>query len=184
MSHTLSPYASDAHPPLRSSLISSYDSAGLGLSSSTSSSPGPSGIGGSSSIGVGLGLGNGAGNGPANGLGSGYGYGYVPPVDELEATQVELLAMKKRALERGKKAERDLKVIEGEMKRMRELEKGKAKAAAVVTASSYGNTPNGLSGGGMGAGLAGGGGQGGREGSAVGKVKREQSCMWFFTCIM
>lgn len=56
----------------------------------------------------------------------------VPPVDELEMVQTELRALKNRALERARKADEDLKFIEGAMKRMREQEKGKAKAAAKV----------------------------------------------------
>ncbi|KAI5118320.1 hypothetical protein M0805_006603 [Coniferiporia weirii] len=52
----------------------------------------------------------------------------VPSVDELEATQSELKALKQRALERARKAAGDLKIIENEMKKMRELEKGKARA--------------------------------------------------------
>lgn len=56
----------------------------------------------------------------------------VPPVDELEMVQTELRVLKARALERARKADEDLKFIEGAMKRMREQEKGKAKAAAKV----------------------------------------------------
>ena len=52
----------------------------------------------------------------------------VPAIDELEATCAELAALKRRALERAKKASADLKIIEHEMKKMRELEKGKARA--------------------------------------------------------
>ncbi|KAL5512012.1 NGG1 [Sanghuangporus vaninii] len=52
----------------------------------------------------------------------------VPAIDELEATHAELAALKRRALERAKKAAGDLKIIEHEMKKMREMEKGKARA--------------------------------------------------------
>lgn len=52
----------------------------------------------------------------------------VPTVNDLEATQSELTALKRIALERAKKAVGDLKIIEHEMKKMRELEKGKARA--------------------------------------------------------
>lgn len=52
----------------------------------------------------------------------------VPSVEELEATQAELKALKQRVLERARKAAGDLKIIENEMKKMRDLEKGKARA--------------------------------------------------------
>lgn len=82
----------------------------------------------------------------------------VPAVDELEATLAELGVMKARSVERVRKAAGDLKVIEGEMRRMKEREKGKGKA--------------GTGAGGMGA-----------PGMEKGKVKREQSCAssLFFT---
>lgn len=52
----------------------------------------------------------------------------VPPVEDLEVVQAELLSLKQKSLERAKKAENDLKAIEVAFKQMRELEKGKAKA--------------------------------------------------------
>lgn len=52
----------------------------------------------------------------------------APSVDELEAAQTELRHLKQQALERAKKAAGDLKIIENEMKKMREMEKGKARA--------------------------------------------------------
>lgn len=73
----------------------------------------------------------------------------VPTVDELEATQVELAALKRRALERAKKAAGDLKIIEHEMKRMREIEKGKAPAVS------------------------------GMGGLGKNRIKRESSCAYF-----
>lgn len=73
----------------------------------------------------------------------------VPAVDELEATLAELGVMRTTAHERSKKAAGDLKVIENEMRRMREREKGKGKA--------------GVAGGVAGA-------------LEKGRVKREQSC--------
>ena len=61
--------------------------------------------------------------------------------------------MKARSLERSRKAATDLKVIEGEMRRMKEREKGKGRAS---------------------------GGAAGGVGMEKGKVKREQSCASFF----
>ena len=52
----------------------------------------------------------------------------IPTVEELEATQTELKQLKQHALERARKAAGDLKIIENEMKKMREMEKGKARA--------------------------------------------------------
>ncbi|KAH8114204.1 histone acetyltransferases subunit 3-domain-containing protein [Phellopilus nigrolimitatus] len=52
----------------------------------------------------------------------------VPSVDELEATQAELKQIKQLTLERARKAAGDLRIIESEMKKMRDLEKGKARA--------------------------------------------------------
>ncbi|KAL0947717.1 hypothetical protein HGRIS_013802 [Hohenbuehelia grisea] len=51
----------------------------------------------------------------------------VPPTDELEALHAELLELRKKTLERAKKAGEDLKTIEESYRRMREREKGKAK---------------------------------------------------------
>lgn len=56
----------------------------------------------------------------------------VPPVDELEKVEQELKTLKQRSLERAKKAEDDLRTIEIAMRKMRELEKGKARAVAKV----------------------------------------------------
>ncbi|KAF8955561.1 histone acetyltransferases subunit 3-domain-containing protein [Flammula alnicola] len=52
----------------------------------------------------------------------------VPPIDELEKLQSELRSAKQKALERGRKAEEDLRTIEESMRRMTEKEKGKFKA--------------------------------------------------------
>ena len=60
----------------------------------------------------------------------------VPPVDELEMVQTELRALRQKSIERAKKADGDLKLIESAMKRMREQEKGKAKAFAKVKRES------------------------------------------------
>ena len=76
----------------------------------------------------------------------------VPAVDELEATLLELGQMKARSLERSRKAATDLKVIESEMRRMKEREKGKGRASAGAV---------------------------GGAGLEKGKVKREQSCAFF-----
>lgn len=56
----------------------------------------------------------------------------VPPTDELEALQAELNAIKEKTLERAKKAGEDLKTIEESMRRLKEKEKGKAKAIEKV----------------------------------------------------
>lgn len=56
----------------------------------------------------------------------------VPPTDELEAIQAELASLKKKAEERARKADNDLKTIEAAIKQMREKEKGKAKAVNKV----------------------------------------------------
>ena len=56
----------------------------------------------------------------------------VPPIEELERLQAELKVAKAKALERGRKAEEDLKTIEESMRRMTEKEKGKSKAVDKV----------------------------------------------------
>lgn len=83
MSHSLRPYAPEAHQTLRSALLLA----------------------------------------PPEG---------IPSVDEIEATQTELKFLKQHALERARKAAGDLKIIENEMKKMREMEKGKARALPSV----------------------------------------------------
>ncbi|KIJ92068.1 hypothetical protein K443DRAFT_685481 [Laccaria amethystina LaAM-08-1] len=52
----------------------------------------------------------------------------VPPTEELELLHAELKVMKQKTLERAKKAGEDLKTIEASFRRMKEREKGKAKA--------------------------------------------------------
>lgn len=52
----------------------------------------------------------------------------VPGVDELESLHEELKKLKRDSQERAKKAGHDLKTIEDSMRRMKEREKGKAKA--------------------------------------------------------
>lgn len=52
----------------------------------------------------------------------------VPPTDELESLHAELKNLKQKTMERAKKAGEDLKTIEESMRRMKEREKGKAKA--------------------------------------------------------
>lgn len=56
----------------------------------------------------------------------------VPPTDELDLLHAELKAMKQRTFERSKKAGEDLRTIEESMRRMKEREKGKAKATEKV----------------------------------------------------
>ncbi|KAI0781488.1 histone acetyltransferases subunit 3-domain-containing protein [Trametes elegans] len=52
----------------------------------------------------------------------------VPPTDELEQLHAELTALKQKSLERAKKAGDDMRAIEESMRRLKEKEKGKAKA--------------------------------------------------------
>lgn len=52
----------------------------------------------------------------------------VPPTEELEALQTDLNELRKRTLERAKKADDDLRTIEESFRRLKEREKGKAKA--------------------------------------------------------
>ncbi|KAH7905189.1 histone acetyltransferases subunit 3-domain-containing protein [Hygrophoropsis aurantiaca] len=52
----------------------------------------------------------------------------VPPTDELESLQSELQMLRQKSLERAKKAGEDLKAIQESMRRIKEREKGKAKA--------------------------------------------------------
>ena len=52
----------------------------------------------------------------------------IPPIDDLEALQAELKLLQQKAYERAKKAGNDLKAIEESMRRMKEKEKGKARA--------------------------------------------------------
>jgi hypothetical protein len=56
----------------------------------------------------------------------------IPPTSELEKLQDELEKLKELSLARAKKAGEDLKAIEESMKRMKEKEKGKAKAVDKV----------------------------------------------------
>lgn len=56
----------------------------------------------------------------------------IPPVDELEALQAELITLRLRTLERAKKAGDDLRTIEESMRRLKEKEKGKGKAVEKV----------------------------------------------------
>lgn len=52
----------------------------------------------------------------------------IPPIDDLETLQAELKLLQQKAYERAKKAGNDLKAIEESMRRMKEKEKGKARA--------------------------------------------------------
>ncbi|KAG2073485.1 hypothetical protein BDR04DRAFT_1010580 [Suillus decipiens] len=56
----------------------------------------------------------------------------VPPTDELVALQTELRCLRQKSLERAKRAGEDLKTIEESMRRIKEREKGKAKAVEKV----------------------------------------------------
>jgi hypothetical protein len=52
----------------------------------------------------------------------------VPSVEELEGLQAELKLLKQRTLERARKAGEDMRMIDESMRRIKEREKGKAKA--------------------------------------------------------
>lgn len=56
----------------------------------------------------------------------------IPPTDELESLHVELKHLRQRTFERAKKAGEDLKTIEESIRRMKEREKGKARAVEKV----------------------------------------------------
>jgi transcriptional adapter 3 len=56
----------------------------------------------------------------------------IPPIDDLEALQAELKLLQQKSYERVKKAGNDLKAIEESMRRMKEKEKGKARAVEKV----------------------------------------------------
>lgn len=56
----------------------------------------------------------------------------VPPTVDLESLEAELKAYKQAALARSKKAGEDIKTIDESMRRMKEREKGKAKAVEKV----------------------------------------------------
>jgi transcriptional adapter 3 len=51
----------------------------------------------------------------------------VPPTEELETLQNDLIELRRVTLERAKKADDDLRTIEESMRRLKEKEKGKAK---------------------------------------------------------
>ncbi|KAL4244167.1 NGG1 family protein [Abortiporus biennis] len=56
----------------------------------------------------------------------------IPPTEELEALHAELKMLREKTLERARKAGDDLRAIEESMRRMKEKEKGKAKALEKV----------------------------------------------------
>ncbi|EIW60929.1 uncharacterized protein TRAVEDRAFT_57984 [Trametes versicolor FP-101664 SS1] len=56
----------------------------------------------------------------------------VPATDELEQLHAELTSFKQKSLERAKKASDDMRAIEESMRRLKEKEKGKAKALQKV----------------------------------------------------
>jgi transcriptional adapter 3 len=56
----------------------------------------------------------------------------VPPIDDLENLQAELKFLRQKSLERAKRAREDLQTIEESMRRIKEREKGKAKAVEKV----------------------------------------------------
>ena len=56
----------------------------------------------------------------------------IPPVEDLEKLQADLITLRQRALDRAKKASDDLKTIEESMRRLKEKEKGKGKAVDKV----------------------------------------------------
>ncbi|KAI0034982.1 histone acetyltransferases subunit 3-domain-containing protein [Vararia minispora EC-137] len=65
----------------------------------------------------------------------------VPPTDELEALQRQLQDLRQQSLERARKASEDLRTIEDSMRKLKEREKGKAKAAAEKVKRERGFTP-------------------------------------------
>src|ERR1700731_4093839 len=56
----------------------------------------------------------------------------MPPLDDLVALQQQLAAAQERSLERARKAEDDLRTIQESIRRMKQREKGKAKAVENV----------------------------------------------------
>ena len=52
----------------------------------------------------------------------------IPPTEDLEALHAELKVLRDKTMERARKAGEDIRSIDESMKRMREKEKGKAKA--------------------------------------------------------
>ena len=52
----------------------------------------------------------------------------VPPTEDLESLQKELRDLRSRTLDRARKADEDWKAIELSMRRIKEREKGKARA--------------------------------------------------------
>ncbi|KAF8262757.1 histone acetyltransferases subunit 3-domain-containing protein [Lactarius quietus] len=52
----------------------------------------------------------------------------IPPTEELETLQADLFELRQHTLERAKKADDDLRTIEESLRRLKEREKGKAKA--------------------------------------------------------
>lgn len=56
----------------------------------------------------------------------------IPPTEELEALHAELKSLREKTLERARKAGNDLKTIEESMRRLKEKEKGKARALEKV----------------------------------------------------
>ena len=56
----------------------------------------------------------------------------IPPTSDLQELHDELLELKKLSLARAKKAGEDLKTIEDSMRRLKEKEKGKARAVDKV----------------------------------------------------
>jgi transcriptional adapter 3 len=53
----------------------------------------------------------------------------IPPTEELEALEADLNELRLHTLERAKKADDDLRTIEESLRRLKEREKGKAKAS-------------------------------------------------------
>jgi transcriptional adapter 3 len=52
----------------------------------------------------------------------------IPPTEELQALEADLKELRQHTLERAKKADDDLRTIEESIRRLKEREKGKAKA--------------------------------------------------------
>ncbi len=56
----------------------------------------------------------------------------VPPTDDLKGLESELKILRQKLIERSKKASDDMRTIEESMRRMKEIEKGKAKSIEKV----------------------------------------------------
>lgn len=56
----------------------------------------------------------------------------IPSTDELDMLRADLKLFQEKTLERARKAQEDIRIIEESMRRLKEREKGKAKASGPV----------------------------------------------------